>query len=380
MALTSDRLPPRVRALQTLTAWLDAGRFPLGGRLPGEEHLAVDLGIARGTLREVLRQLVDQGRLAKEPNKGHVVIGSAHLADQQAVLRQTHLLLADADRQEVEIAGYSHALDRAVVRHLHEYGLHVMHIAPRLLTRDLVADLCRSRPQGVVCGFDTVKHAGAIDALLAFDRAGIPVAVASEDGRLAAVDRVIPDHRGATFELMRLLKARGRSRVLRMWTIDPPPAWLAERNAGYEAGALMNGMDSLPPCLALQPYTRSETFDAAVFEARTRFFADHLQRRLEEGAHPDAVMAITDSDAIAITAAIRRCGLQPDVDIDVVGYDDYWATCWERRLEDLPPRWTVDKGNAAIGRALVDLTLSRMKEPTLTPRLERVPGSIVTLR
>jgi DNA-binding GntR family transcriptional regulator len=47
-----------------------AGRLPAGARLPGEQDLAAQYGIAKGTARRVAQELRDRGLALTVPNKG----------------------------------------------------------------------------------------------------------------------------------------------------------------------------------------------------------------------------------------------------------------------------------------------------------------------
>lgn len=47
-----------------------SGRLPVGARLPGEQDLADQYGIAKGTARRVARELRDRGLVTTLPSKG----------------------------------------------------------------------------------------------------------------------------------------------------------------------------------------------------------------------------------------------------------------------------------------------------------------------
>lgn len=219
-----------------------------------------------------------------------------------------------------------------------------------------------------------------LNALLALHAGGLPVAVATEAAAAATLDRVIPDHRGATHQLVDHVVARGRRRILRVWTVEPPTPWLLERNQGYDDGIAAHSLVALPVVKALDHYRRVEILDSEVFERRARLFAGHLVEHLRGPQPPDALLAITDADAIAITTACRLGGVDPEKDLDVVGYDGYWAQAWERALEPLAPVFTVVKNNAGIGIALIEAILARQRDPSQPPLLRRLAPEILALR
>jgi DNA-binding GntR family transcriptional regulator len=47
-----------------------SGRLPVGAKLPGEQELAAQYGIAKGTAARVARELRDRGLAVTLPNKG----------------------------------------------------------------------------------------------------------------------------------------------------------------------------------------------------------------------------------------------------------------------------------------------------------------------
>lgn len=51
-----------------------SGRLPAGARLPGEQDLAEQYGIARGTARSVVRELRDRGLATTLPSKGTYIV------------------------------------------------------------------------------------------------------------------------------------------------------------------------------------------------------------------------------------------------------------------------------------------------------------------
>lgn len=73
-ALKGDhRLPLYQRLADSLREDLRAGRWRPGDRVPSENELAVDTGLAAGTVRQALAKLVDEGLLERRHGKGTFV-------------------------------------------------------------------------------------------------------------------------------------------------------------------------------------------------------------------------------------------------------------------------------------------------------------------
>ena len=94
-----DRRPLYVQAHDRLLALIDSGDLLPGDRLPSEELLARQLGIARATLREALRLLEDEGTIIRRHGVGTFVAVNQHL---ESGLERLESVLALAARQGVE--------------------------------------------------------------------------------------------------------------------------------------------------------------------------------------------------------------------------------------------------------------------------------------
>ena len=70
----ADRLRQRIAA----------GSLPPGGRLPGEEALAAEFGVARGTARAALQQIEADGLARVVPGRGRFIAGKARADGESA--------------------------------------------------------------------------------------------------------------------------------------------------------------------------------------------------------------------------------------------------------------------------------------------------------
>ena len=59
-----------VQVANLIEADIRSGKLPVGARLPGEQDLAVQYGIAKGTAARVARELRDRGLAITVANKG----------------------------------------------------------------------------------------------------------------------------------------------------------------------------------------------------------------------------------------------------------------------------------------------------------------------
>jgi GntR family transcriptional regulator len=77
MSTLIDRTSPEpfyVQLTRLLEAEMDAGKYAVGDRLPGESELCRNYDLARSTVRETLRSLQERGRIRMVPRRGAYVV------------------------------------------------------------------------------------------------------------------------------------------------------------------------------------------------------------------------------------------------------------------------------------------------------------------
>jgi DNA-binding LacI/PurR family transcriptional regulator len=180
-----------------------------------------------------------------------------------------------------------------------------------------------------------------------------------------SVDSVDSDQAAGAAKLVRFLAERGHTRILRLWGRPQEerqiPLWLELRNEGFETAAEECGIE-VPPPVYFSRSVPAGLSAAERFEHEVRLSAGFLLEHLRGDSPPDAIMTISDSEHYEAAAACEMFGLKPQQDITIVGYDNYWReTDGAIHRPDLPaPAATIDKLNAKVGRALVELLQQRI--------------------
>lgn len=70
------KIPLYVSAYETISGWLKAGKYKPGDKLPGENVLAEQLQVSRGTLRQAMLLLQEDGLIANHQGKGSIVLSN----------------------------------------------------------------------------------------------------------------------------------------------------------------------------------------------------------------------------------------------------------------------------------------------------------------
>jgi len=175
-------------------------------------------------------------------------------------------------------------------------------------------------------------------------------------------DRVVSDHEAGAYQLARWLIGQGRRRILFLQPENIDRLWLLHRYQGYARALSEDGLVVQAPLVYAIPELRwsagRENADEA--QAWARLLSHELKPHLR-GAHgADALMVISDGDVSRVAQACRLCGKEPNGDVALVGYDNYWRDSMELSPVPFAPLATVDKRNKELGAALVQLLEQRL--------------------
>lgn len=364
---------PTDRAAKALTAALDAGRWAPMARLPGELHLAKELGVARGTIRRALTQLATQGRLIRRDHAGFLV---APGSGGEAVLHGTVVLVTAGGGMELPFAEeYPGAGVIGAQRAATAAGVHLMLVATSRWDDPTQERIAAQRPTAVVMEDILSDDRSAVESTIArMARAGIPVVCHADPDHLADADCTAVDQAQGGHLLAEVCCRRRRSRPL---ILESPrstlPWWQRRRDA---IKATLQGGGITARCIPIDGEPRPSWRDAANFRRRTRILAGYLGEELAAGHRPDALFTASDSDVPVATAACRLLGLVPGTDVDVFGFDGYWSRLWELEFEGRPPCASIRANHLQIGQELLNLAM-RTDRSTTPRRTSRVPVSLM---
>lgn len=73
------KIPLYVTVYETISSWLKDGKYKPGDKLPGENILSEQLEVSRGTLRQAMLLLQEDGLIANHQGKGNIVLSNHNM-------------------------------------------------------------------------------------------------------------------------------------------------------------------------------------------------------------------------------------------------------------------------------------------------------------
>lgn len=157
------------------------GEWPLGGKLPGENALAPQLGVGRSTVREAIRQLSGRGVLTTRQGAGVFVAALDVVDEWDVVVRRADILDVIEGRMAIESEAAALAAERR--------GPHELRAIRRALAQRENRD----------------SREDYVDADMGFHRT--VVAAAHNSLLLEMFDRFVPRLRESMIEMLRMRHA-----------------------------------------------------------------------------------------------------------------------------------------------------------------------------
>lgn len=354
-------------ALSHLRRWLAEGRFATG--VPSERRLAEELGVARVTVRAALARLETEGLLAgRERQRRNVVPPRA-----RGALTDTVVALSTQDPATYTWAypaGFSGALRHDTLAALEAAGWRTQLQHPTALRGDALMTLLRRRPAALVLLYEVATGPWGREIAETAAAHQVRVIAYAEAASLPSAHVIHHDHAHGAAGLTAWLIGRGRRHILPFQLGGAHQPWQSQRLRGYQQACAEHGMEALAP-VATVALPANDNPDAASFAQQACIAAGFLIEHLRGPQAIDALLLPSDAGAAIAAAALRRCGLEPNRDVWLAGYDHTFAWQRNRRHEPTGPLISWDKDDRSIAAALVNAASG--EGPTA------VPGHLVEL-
>jgi DNA-binding LacI/PurR family transcriptional regulator len=264
-----------------------------------------------------------------------------------------------------KIAGHKHegwaeVIGDSAIAEARRNGFGALALLAKNCTEARLRGIALGNPVGFLVPELLGEETRILSILSSLPRRTVPIVVYGDARELDSFDRICSDAEEGAYLLTSSLIKRGARRILNFWTASPEKHdWAAKRLAGYRRAMQESGLDPLPVSVAAT--FPAHSLDVDVFDARTRYVAGYLFEHLRKSGGIDALMLTTDGEIPFTASACRICGMKPNEDVLLAGYDNYWLDLAPELLdrEPCPPLATIDKRNAEIGRAMVTLLRDR---------------------
>ncbi len=342
---------------RTLAKLIREGKLAEGDALPSERQLALELQVSRASVRKALIALEDEGLV----EGGHGRVRRVRRPVGSASLMASTILIVGLDSLPHKRLPYETGWDTyaqfAATARLQSMGYHCLAINPQTASAQQLAQMRNDGPAGVLVAYHrpSEQTQSTLDQLQSMGLMGVTYGSSDHDG---AWDVVYHDHAAGAEALTQWLIGKGCRRIQPFWRFPDHRNWVTQREQGYCQAMQAAGLTPLVPVRTadLRVSGREEQFDDAV-----RLQMGFLHEALLGDEPVDALMCANDLHAAEAAEVVRRLGKTPGEDVLITGYDNTWQR--DNRNPDRidPPAATIDKANARVGEALVDLLLQRIK-------------------
>jgi LacI family transcriptional regulator len=297
---------PKYRQVQDLIrAGIESGSLTREGKLPSEQDMAREFGVAYMTVRAAADALVQEGLLRRIHGKGTFVVPPTDVNPSAGTLA----LVVPSLPTLWNVAGlyYFPSIVQGFSTEATRLGFE-----PSVLggAKDAFLSGQGVYPPiaGVACLMVTREDTAALEALR--DLGAPVVGINAYPGR-RAISRVAVDQAGGMANAVRMLAEKGHRRIA---FLPGPPGNLGaeERLKGFREAVAEQGLEPLPMDTEHAGYT-----DLSGAQRTKRLLA------ASAGNPPTALVAAGDLIAVGALQAIREAGLHVPGDISVMGFGDF---------------------------------------------------------
>ncbi len=359
----TNPIPLYYQIQNDLFSEIESGKYHAGDRLPSERDLAVQYDVTRMTVRQAIKNLVEQGYLEVRQGSGMYVTDRFHMNSNQTVRKGTIIgvLLPNIQRgimidlirgiEDQAIAtGYNTILCNSDDR------FEKANMYTKQLTANNVSGVIYLPIQDIE-NSDRKEEANR-HIVEAFIQANIPIVLVDRECRTIDTDIVVSDNYGGGFELAEHLIEMGHSRIAVIY--DFVETSIEDRIRGYK-NALQKHQIPFDPQL--------------VQKIREYGHTDSFQNALKEMVHTlgaTAIMAMNDLLAADIFYLADKIHISIPEELSLVGYDDL---PFSKRLPT--PLTTVNQPIYQMGAESFNILKDRMEHHPIHLKKVILPNRLV---
>jgi GntR family transcriptional regulator, arabinose operon transcriptional repressor len=338
---------------------LTRGDLKVGDRLPTEMELMEKYGLSRGSLREGLASLVEEGILTRRRKAGTFVASLSPIPQSRIFA----LMVPGAMRESV-----FHQITRSVEDELHERGYSLLlcnHDCNGEKIKRYVLQLCQEHVAGVIFVPMIHPHSQAANsaALAEFEKVGIPFVLidsAVSAQTLPQYSLVGSNGYLATREIVRHLAESGHKRIAYIRGL-PEVFNSDQRYFGFRDEMRRLGLE-VP-----EGYVKQLRVESVDVQGRAE-----VREFLAISPAPTAVVCVHDLVAINLMEEVSAMGLRVPRDLSVAGFDDIPLA---GRSD--PPLTTIAQPTDEEGRLAVRILFDKINQVQTGERQEFLPCRLV---
>lgn len=364
-------------ALLQLERKLTSGDWPAGELLPSERRIAADLNVSRTPLRAALNELTRRGQLKRNEPRGYLVVGGT--TGNLQPMAQTIGILSYLDSRDWGTYGYADYTENGVRSAVIQGGSHLMQFQPDAMDLATIQWMKQQRLSGVIASHDLSKNERGINVLQMLHEQGINVVTHGNMPCLAEIDRVICDQDQGMYDLTTWLLNQGCRRILRFWREAATDTyWLNMRDDGYLRAHARMGIEPLEAVVYPDPPMPFALITHEDWEKMARWTIGYLAQPLLDPRGIDAIICVSDGYVEATGRACEILGKDPNQDLKICGFDNFWKQQWFGLGKFKAPAATVSTQPDVIGREMVTLLRERVGHLLPDePQCRMVPAQLI---
>nr|WP_055048365.1 GntR family transcriptional regulator [Devosia sp. A16] len=326
--------------------------------MPSERQLGEELGLSRTTVRRAIDDLVQRGRLQRQPGRGTYVASEVVANDAAARAQRIVSVIIPSFSNP-----YYGEMVNGIEKEARRYDLRVMVGQSDYSTASESAQLSQSALDPAICGAlvvpDSVgQPSGGVQQ---FRSAGKPLVYIGRWPKGVACDGVCVDYRMAALQAVEHLIGLGHERIAYVAGLPHLPGF--SPYDGY-AEAVRDHRMSIGPELV-------RTYELPSEAAGRQAVADLVS----SGVKFTAIFARNDVTAMGVIQGLREAGLLVPRDVSVVSIAN---SLWSRSLD--PPLTSVNPHPGPVGQLAMRMLNDRLEGTYTGPPIKTIVAPDLIIR
>jgi DNA-binding LacI/PurR family transcriptional regulator len=354
---------------------IEEGELKPGDRFPSRSFIKEQYHVTQPTIERAQAILEREGFIVRGEKLGFIIADRAYTkwksvnssSRTRTRISSGTIGILTPNEGQVKLGhrqpGWSDYITQGALDACREYSKHALLLNPSRLRGEELEQLLGQSLLGFVFAAITssVEFEELQGILKVLQQSQQTVVLFGNTLEFGVCDHVACDHADGCYQLTRWLIERGCRNILPFWPpLERSDLWLEERLQGYRRAVEEAGLEIIPVReFPMKHSTLMADDTIEKFQATVRHKAGYLADYLGSQKKCDAILVASDGEVPTTAAACRLLGYEPNRDVLIAGYDNYWRDTLERCFEPTPPIATVDKHNWEAGRQLVKVLLKR---------------------